>query len=92
MAILTVFNMPSMDVEKYMQGVKDLEAAGLGTPKGRTYHVAALQQDGGVMVTDVWDSPEDLDEFGKTLIPVLKKTGVTPVEPKVYPVANVIKG
>jgi hypothetical protein len=33
-----------------------------------------------------------LEGFGKTLIPTLKKAGVTPVEPKVYPVHNVIEG
>ena len=44
------------------------------------------------MVTDVWESAELLDAFGKTLIPVLIGAGVTPVEPKVSPVHNVIKG
>ena len=92
MSIKTVFTMPSMTAEKYDQTVKDLEAAGQGTPAGRMYHVAALQEDGSIIVTDIWDSPESLDEFGKTLIPVLKNAGVEPVEPKVYPVHNNIQG
>ena len=44
------------------------------------------------MVTAVWESAELLDEFGKTLIPVLQNAGMTPVERKVYPVHNIIKG
>jgi hypothetical protein len=44
------------------------------------------------MVTDVWTSAELLAESGKTLIPVLKSAGVTPVEPNLHPVHNVIEG
>ena len=92
MSILTVFNLSSMNTEKYNQAIKDLEAAGQGNPKGRVYHIASLQEDGSFVVTDVWESAELLGEFSKTLIPILKNAGVTPVEPKVYPVHNVIEG
>jgi hypothetical protein len=44
------------------------------------------------IVTDIWESAELLNEFGKTLIAVLNKAGVTPLELKVYPVLNVIEG
>ena len=54
--------------------------------------MAARQDDGCIIVTDVWESAELLDAFGKTLIPVLIAAGVTPVEPKVHAVHNVIKG
>ena len=91
MSILTVFNLLSMDTRKYDQAIKDLEAAGQGNPEGRVYHVASLQEDGSIIVTDVWESAELLDEFGKTLLPILENAGVTPVEPKVYPVHNVIE-
>ena len=92
MSILTVFNLSSMNTEKYNQVLKDLEGAGHGNPKGRLYHVASVQEDGSIIVTDVWESAESLDEFGKPLIPILQNAGVTPVEPQVYPVHNVIKG
>jgi len=80
-----------MDTKKYDQAIKDLEDAGQGNPEGRVYHVASLQEDGSIIVTDVWESAELLDEFGKTLLPILENAGVTPVEPKVYPVHNVIE-
>jgi hypothetical protein len=92
MSIITVFNLSTMTTEKYNQAIRGLEAAGQGKPKGRLYHVAARQEDGSTIVTDIWESPALLEEFGKTLIPVLGKAGVTPVEPKVYPVLNVIEG
>ena len=92
MAILTVFNVPTMTADKYNRAIKDLEAAGQGMPKGRLYHVASRQEDGSIMVSDVWESPELLEEFGKTLTPILLAAGVTPAEPKVQAVHNVIKG
>lgn len=92
MSIITVFNLSTMTTEKYNQAIRGLEAAGQGKPKGRLYHVAARQEDGSTVVTDIWESPAMLEEFGKTLIPVLNKAGVTPVEPKVYPVLNVVEG
>ena len=92
MSILTVFNLSTMNAEKYNKTIHGLEAAGQGKPKGRLYHIATPKEDGSIIVTDIWESSESLDEFGKTLIPVLSKAGVTPVEPKVYPVLNVIEG
>jgi hypothetical protein len=92
MAILTVFNLPTMNAEKYDQIVRELEAAGHGMPKGRLYHVACRQDDGSFMVTDVWESAELLAAFGEALIPTLQKAGVTPVEPTVHTVHHVMKG
>ncbi len=92
MSIITVFNLPTMNTDKYNQAIRGLEVAGQGKPKGRLYHVAARQEDGSMIVTDIWESAALLEEFGKTLIPVLNKAGVTPVEPKVYPVQGIIEG
>jgi hypothetical protein len=92
MSIITVFNLTTMNTEKYSQAIRGLEIAGQGKPKGRLYHVAARQEDGSIIVTDIWESAALLEEFGKTLIPVLNKAGVTPVEPKVHPVQNIIEG
>jgi hypothetical protein len=92
MPIITVFNLLTMTTEKYSQAIRGLEAAGQGKPKGRLYHVAARQDDGSIIVTDIWESAALLDEFGKTLIPTLNKVGVTPVQPEVHPVQNIIEG
>ena len=92
MAILTVFNLPTMNAQNYDQVVKNLESAGYGKPKGRLYHTASLQEDGSMIVTDVWESAELLTELGEALIPALQKAGVTPVEPTVYAIHNIIEG
>jgi hypothetical protein len=92
MPILTVFKLATMNARTYDQLVRDLEHTGHGTPKGRLYHTAAAQEDGSFIVTDAWESAELLAEFGKALIPALQKVGVTPVEPAVYPIHNIIEG
>jgi hypothetical protein len=77
--------------EKYESAIKQLEAAGAGAPKGRTYHVA-LESDGDIQVFDIWESQADFDEFGKTLVPILTELGVELTEPMVANVHNVIRG
>jgi hypothetical protein len=92
MAILVSFTIPTMNVENYAAGVNALEAGGSGSPDGRLYHVAALQEDGSFIINDVWESAESFDEFGKILMPILIESGVEPVEPKIYPVHKTIAG
>lgn len=77
--------------EKYNSVIKQLEAAGAGTPKGRTYHVA-LESNGAIQVFDIWESQEDFDAFGATLIPILTEAGVDLKDPMVATVHNVIAG
>ena len=91
MAIVVAFNIPGMTADQYDKGLKQLDDAGAGSPDGRLYHVAA-PSDGGWFVTDVWESPEKFEKFGETLIPILQGLGVTPAEPTVYPVHNIVKG
>ena len=88
--IIAQFNVIDMNTQKYQHVIKDLEAAGQGKPSGRIYHVAA-EQANGMLVTDVWESEETLNEFSKTLIPILVKNGVTPAQPTLTPVHNIIE-
>jgi hypothetical protein len=77
--------------EKYESAISKLEAAGAGKPKGRTYH-CALESNGAIQVFDVWESQEDFDAFGSTLMPILNELGVDLKEPMVATVHNVIIG
>ena len=77
--------------EKYNKAIKQLEAAGAGKPKGRTYH-CALESNGAIQVFDTWESQEDFDAFGATLIPILSGLGVELKDPMVATVHNVITG
>jgi hypothetical protein len=76
--------------EKYESAIKQLEAAGAGSPKGRTYHFA-LESDGAIQIFDVWESQADFDAFGPTLIPILTELGVQLGEPMVANVHAVIQ-
>jgi len=77
--------------EKYDEAIRQLDAAGAGAPKGRTYHVA-LESDGKINVFDVWESQADFDSFGAKLVPILTALGVGLTEPMVANVHNVIGG
>lgn len=77
--------------EKYDSAIKQLEAAGAGSPKGRTYHVA-LESNGAIQVFDIWESQADFDAFGATLVPILSELGVKLGEPMVATVHNVLRG
>ena len=91
MAIAAVFEVPGMTAQQYDRVIKDLEGAGQGSPEGRLYHVACSMENGWYVV-DLWESPELLDRFANTLMPILQKAGVTPPQPRVFPVHNIIEG
>ena len=92
MAIVTVFKLTTMTTDKYDSVIAKLEEVGAGNPQGRLFHVASVQDDKTIVVTDVWDSAEQLTAFGEALFPVLQSAGVTPVEPEVTPVRGIIVG
>ena len=77
--------------EKYGKAIKQLEEAGAGSPKGRTYHVA-LESNGSIQVFDIWESQADFDAFGAKLVPILSELGVELKDPMVATVHNVIQG
>jgi hypothetical protein len=90
MALGIYFAHEGFTAEKYENALKQLEDAGAGSPKGRTLHVA-LDAGQGINVFDIWESQEDFDAFGATLVPILTELGVTLGEPMVATVHNVIR-
>jgi hypothetical protein len=77
--------------ELYATAIQKLEDAGQGSPKGRTLHVA-LESDGVIQVFDIWESMEEFEAFGPTLMPILAGLGVELKDPMIATVHNVIKG
>jgi hypothetical protein len=77
--------------EKYDEALRRLEATGAGSPKGRSSHFA-LESDGSIQVFDVWESQEDFDAFGQTLVPILAELGVELSAPSVASIYNSIEG
>ena len=84
------FYFPStMAAHQYDEAVKRLKKAGAGHPAGRTHHVCFGSGD-HVSVFDLWTSQAAFDKFGQTLMPILQDLGVTPGQPSVMEVHNVI--
>jgi hypothetical protein len=91
MAICVQFSPVSMSKAKYDEIIRLLERAGAGHPPGRLYH-CCYESGGGLKVVDVFDTPQNFERFGGTLMPILKTVGVDPGQPTVEPVHNTIIG
>lgn len=91
MALAFYFNPATpMSAATYDDVMKRLDAAGAGSPKGRTHH-STFGPPEALMVYDVWESQEEFDAFGATLMPILGELGVDPGEPMVMPVHNIVQ-
>jgi hypothetical protein len=91
MSIVLNFKTPGFTIAKYEEATKQLAAAGVAAPKGRSYHVC-YGDPNGVSVTDVWDNMEAFEAFGQTLVPILQALNVDPGIPEVQQVHNIIVG
>ncbi len=90
MAIAIYFHPEAMSAKQYDEVMTRLEAAGSAKPKGRSHH-STFGPDDHLMGYDVWDSQEDFDAFGQTLMPILAEVGVDPGQPDVMPVHSVVQ-
>jgi len=91
MSFVLNFKPSGFTAAKYEDTLKQLSAAGAGAPKGRSYHLC-YGDPNGVQVTDVWDTMEDFQAFGETLVPIMQALGVDPGQPDVQQVHNIIIG
>jgi hypothetical protein len=91
MALGYYFHPDAMSADQYDRVILKLEEAGAGSPPGRAYH-CSFQVGDNVHVFDVWETEEQFNAFGETLMPILQAEGVDPGQPDVSPVHNVIVG
>jgi hypothetical protein len=93
MAVSFYFQPAGFSPETYDEAIKELERAGapFGSVPGRVFH-CALEVDGSIAVFDVWESMEQFEEFGKTLIPIMNKLGADPGQPMTATVHNLQHG
>ena len=85
------FSPTSMTEADYDELVRRLEEAGAGRPAGRMYHVCYGSGD-RLEIFDVWDATESFLAFGQTLIPMMREMGLTPTDPEVVEVHNILTG
>jgi hypothetical protein len=90
MAIAVYFHPEKMTKAEYDEIMVRLDKAGAGQPKGRTHH-SCFGPEGTLMVYDIWDSPEDFEAFGGTLMPILGDMGLDAGQPDIMPIHNVVQ-
>ena len=91
MSFVFHFKPAGFPLDAYKEVIKQLEAAGAGSPKGRSFHVC-YGDPNSVQVADVWDSMEDFHAFGQTLVPIMQALGADPGQPEIHEVNNIIVG
>lgn len=91
MALIVHFAPKGMDDKKYAEVLRRLEAAGAGAPAGRLHH-ACYGDRKALRVTDIYDTPQSFDAFGKTLVPILASLEIEVGQPEVIEVHNIIQG
>jgi hypothetical protein len=93
MALGFYFQPADFSPQVYDTVIKELEeaGAGFGSVPGRTFH-CAMEGNGSVAVFDVWDSMEEFEKFGATLVPIMAKHGADPGQPMVMTVHNLQRG
>ena len=82
---------PDVTSEQYDETIRRLEKSGDWLPAGLEFHVAFVSN-GNFRVSEIWDSREQFDAFGRRLMPVLKDVGIELAgEPETREIHNIIK-
>lgn len=93
MSILVRFHPANLTAEQYDAVVRrEKEVVGdKFPPDGRDFHVC-FGSDGNLHVSEIWDSPEQLQVYGETLLPLLAEAGVQmSAEPEIIEIHNIIR-
>jgi hypothetical protein len=64
----------NLTTAQYDEIWRQLREANAEFPKGRLSHVG-WEQDGTMRVVDVWESMDDFEAFGATLMPIIASLG-----------------
>ena len=89
MSFVVRFVPDSMSTQKYEEVLRRLDAAGASAPEGRIFHVA-FGDPSALRVSDLWDTKENFERFGQTLMPILQDLGVDPGTPEFIDAYNII--
>jgi hypothetical protein len=82
---------PANDVttSKYDEVNRQLEEQGDFPPDGLEYHVAFIT-DGGLRISEIWESEAKFAAFGERLMPLLSANGITVNPPEICEIHNII--
>jgi hypothetical protein len=91
MSVLIRFAPPSLTAEQYDKVVARLHEDGVFPADGLDYEVC-FGSEGNLKVSQVWDTREHMDAFGRRLMPILQEAGIDPGTPEIVDVHNIIRG
>ena len=85
MSVIVIAETPCLDAGGYERIVKEQGHRIDELPAGCTAHFAG-PAGGAWRVVAVWDSAEQVTEFGRTVLaPAMQRAGFTPSRPQVFP-------
>ena len=95
MAVGVYFNFGGATLDQYDEACRRLNngqplRALSDWPVGGCLEHAVWQEETGLRIFDVWESPEAFQSFGEKLMPILPEVGITPAEPHVLPLHNFV--
>ncbi len=90
MSMLARFTPRSASTEQYDQTIRRMQEQGDWPPDGLEYHVAFVDPQGNLRVSEIWSSRERFQAFGERLMPVLAEVGIDPGEPELLEIHNII--
>ena len=92
MSVVVRFNPSSLTTAKYDDAIRRHEEAGIEMPPdGMKYHVC-FGSEGNLRVSEIWDSREQLDAYGRKLMPILADAGIEfSSDPEIIEIHNIIK-
>jgi hypothetical protein len=85
--LMILFDFPTVSEQQYKGWWDELRATGYAHPEGLIFHVSGSKPDGGLMVTDVWESEQAFNEFSKVLMPIIFREGLPQIRPLMMPVS-----
>jgi hypothetical protein len=90
MSILVRFTPAGVTTERYDESIRRIKEAGDWPPDGLEYHVAFGSSE-SLRVSEIWDTREQWEEFGKRLMPLLADIGIEPGEPELLEIHNIVR-
>jgi hypothetical protein len=91
--VLLLIDADGLGTDQYDQMAARMPAHADGGSDGPWYSHTAATRDGGVVVVDLWESPEAFGQFAEEQIaPAAQEVGMGPIEPRVIPVHNIMRG
>ena len=91
MSIVVRFQPAGLTREQHDRVTQRLEAGGNWPAPGLQVHVT-FGDDGNLLVSEIWESEDQMRAFGETLMPILQDEGVQmAAEPQVFAVHDLVR-